>query len=67
MDGLLLVVVLAGCGSGPDRSGQADARREDQDTVAVSPWAAPTEVTQPVALTGLDLGSWEWPSTTTLT
>ena len=58
LDGLLLVVVLAGCASAPDRCGQADARGDEQDTVAVSPWAAPTEVTHPDALIGLEY-SWE--------
>lgn len=48
MVALLLGAALAGCGSGQDSSGEP--------APAASPWGAPTDVAELVALAGLDLG-----------
>ena len=54
--GLLLGGLLAGCGSDPAPAGQAAIGSDEPDTAAESPWAAPSDVAERVALAGLDLG-----------
>lgn len=53
---LLLGGVLAGCGNGPNTTGQPAAGPDEAVTAAGPPWPAPTNVAERVALAGLRLG-----------
>ena len=53
--GLLLGGVLTGCGYGQNSAGPA-ASPDEVDAATRSPWAAPANVAEKVAVAGLDLG-----------